>query len=292
MTATPGQGTLPADTQIGRTALRVGDLDSVVRFYTDVIGLTGIDHEPDKATLGVGESPLLVVTQVDASPERARTGAGLFHTAFRVPSRAALGAALSRITERWQLDGASDHGVSEALYLTDPEGNGVEVYHDRPRETWSVTDDGTVSMVTAPLELGAVASAAGTSADAHDPARVPPGTDIGHVHLEVTSLPAFESVYVDGIGFETGMTGPDVRFVGAGGYHHHIAANTWQRRTTPAAGRGLAWFEVLVPDQAATLAIRDRFDALDPDVDTALTERDDGLDVTDADGITVRIRIE
>ena len=283
---------LPAGTHIGRTALRVADLDATTAFYRDVVGLSVLDRDADEAILGADESPLLVLERDDELPDRGRTDAGLFHNAFRVPSRAALGEALSRVQERWRLDGASDHLVSEALYLDDPEGNGVEIYRDRPREEWPIADDGTVRMATDPLDVEEVAAAASGS-DSTDPIdRAPPGTDVGHVHLEATSLSAFEAVYVDGLGFEVGMTGPDVRFVAAGGYHHHLGANTWRGRTTPAAGRGLSWFEVIVPDDAALAAVQERLDRVETadEIDIVVDERDYGIAVTDADGIEVRVR--
>ena len=287
---------LPVGTRIGRAALRVVDLDETTAFYRDVVGLAVLDRDGDEAVLGVDAADrapvsLLVLRRDPDAPERGATDAGLFHTAFRVPSRAALGEALGRVRDRWRLDGASDHLVSEALYLDDPEGNGVEIYRDRPREEWPADDDGTVQMATEPLDLEGVAAAAeGEGTAAAD--RVPADTDVGHVHLEVTSLAAFEAVYVDGIGFEVGMTGPDVRFVAAGGYHHHLGANTWRGRTTPASGRGLAWFEVVVPDDDALDAARARLDAAASggDVEFAVEERDDGVAVTDADGIEIRIR--
>ncbi|GAB7010363.1 VOC family protein [Halorubrum trueperi] len=296
--ASPGR--LPSRTRIGRTALRVADLDETTAFYRDVVGLGVLDRDDDEAALGVDGTPLLVLNRDVDRPERRSTDAGLFHNAFRVPTRAALGDALVRVRDRWRLDGASDHLVSEALYLDDPEGNGVEIYRDRPREEWPIGDDGTVRMATEPLDFERVAAAASDgdrddladSADRTD--RVPPGTDVGHVHLEVTSLSAFEAVHVDGIGFAVGITGPNVRFVAAGGYHHHIGANTWRGRTTPAAGRRLAWFEVIVPDAAALDAVRRRLDAVaaDRDVEFVVDERDDGIAVTDADGIEVRIVTE
>ena len=290
---------LPAGTRIGRAALRVGDLDETTAFYRDVVGLAVLDRDGDEAVLGVGDEELLVLRRDPDAPERGPTDAGLFHTAFRVPSRAALGEALGRVRDRWRLDGASDHLVSEALYLDDPEGNGVEIYRDRSREEWPLADDGTVRMATEPLDLDGVAAAAegAGSADAGGSPpvdRVPSGTDVGHVHLEVTSLSAFEAVYVDGLGFEVGMTGPDVRFVAAGGYHHHLGANTWRGRTRPASGRGLAWFEVVVPDDAALDAVRTRLDAAASDgaVEFAVEEREGGIAVIDGDGIEVRIRAE
>ncbi|EMA61588.1 VOC family protein [Halorubrum kocurii] len=284
---------LPPETRVGRAALRVADLDETTAFYRDAVGLAVLDPGDERTTLGVDGAPLLVLERDPDRPERGRTDAGLFHTAFRVPSRAALGEALARVRDRWRLDGASDHLVSEALYLEDPEGNGVEIYRDRPREEWPVADDGTVRMTTDPLDAQGVAAAAGEGAsEGHVVDRAPSGTDVGHVHLEVTSLSAFETVYVDGLGFEVGMTGPDIRFVAAGGYHHHLGANTWRGRTTPAAGRGLAWFEVVVPGAAAVRAVRDRLEAVaaDGDVEFAVEERADGVAVTDADGNEVRVR--
>ncbi|WP_128904202.1 VOC family protein [Halorubrum amylolyticum] len=304
---------LPAGTRIGRVALRVADIDEMTAFYRDVVGLAVLDRGDDRATLGVEGTPLLVLERDPDRPERGRTDAGLFHAAFRVPSRAALGEALARVRNRWRLDGASDHLVSEALYLDDPEGNGVEIYRDRPREEWPVDDDGTVRMATEPLDVRGVAGAAG---DSDLTERAPPDTDVGHVHLEVTSLSAFEAIYVEGLGFDVGMTGPDVRFVAAGGYHHHLGANTWRGRTTPAAGRGLSWFEVVVPDAAALEAARERLSAVASDgeeiavvdgertsvvdgertsvVDGERTSVVDGgeVAVTDADGIEVRVRTE
>ncbi|WP_280586737.1 VOC family protein [Halorubrum sp. Boch-26] len=282
---------LPAGTRIGRAALRVADLDETTAFYRDVVGLAVLDRDGDEAVLGVEGTPLLVLKRDPDRPERGRTEAGLFHAAFRVPSRAALGDALARVRERWRLDGAADHLVSEALYLDDPEGNGVEIYCDRPREEWPI-DDGTIRMATDPLDVEGVAGAGDSDGGPADHA--PPGTDIGHMHLEVTSLSAFETTYVDGLGFEVGTTGPNVRFVAAGGYHHHLGANTWQGRTTPASGRGLAWFEVVAPDAAALDGVRTRLDAVaaDGDVEFGVDEREDGIVVTDADGIEVRVRTE
>ncbi|WP_256403068.1 VOC family protein [Halorubrum salinum] len=314
MSADDGGGHLH-DARIGRVALRVADLDETTAFYRDVIGLAVLDRDSDETVLGIGETPLLGLRRDPDGPDRSATDAGLFHAAFRVPTRAALGEALARVRDRWRLDGASDHGVSEALYLADPEGNGVEIYRDRPREAWPTAADGSVAMTTEPLDIDAVAAAAETGGDAPTadgdaaaegddgagdgsvPAdRVPPGTDVGHVHLEVASLPAFESAYVDGLGFEVRQSAPDVRFVAADGYHHHVGANTWRGRTTPATGRGLDWFEVVVPDAAALAAVRERLDAVAAaaadETEFAVDETDGGIALTDADGIEVRIRTE
>ncbi|GAA0507210.1 catechol 2,3-dioxygenase [Halorubrum aquaticum] len=273
-----GDRTLPAATCIGRVALRVGDLESTITFYRDVIGLSVLERNDAAATLGAGGTPLLELAADPDAPERGRGDAGLFHTAFRVPSRGALGDALERIRDRWELDGASDHDVSEALYLADPEGNGVEVYRDRPREEWSTVGDGQVRMVTEPLDLEGVAASA-TGED-----RAPADTDVGHVHLEVTSIDAFERFYIAGFGFDLRATYPDARFVAAGGYHHHVGANTWNGRTEPAAGRGIDWYEVVVPDDEARRALRER---LPEDVSESLAGN--GFAVIDPDGIEIRV---
>ncbi|KTG11556.1 glyoxalase [Haloprofundus marisrubri] len=282
MTTRQKTDTLPQGTRIGRTALRASDLGELTAFYRDVVGLSVQQQSESTAVLGVDETPLLVLERDADTPERQRSGAGLYHNAFRVPSRKALGDALTRIRDRWQLSGASDHLVSEALYLRDPEGNGVEIYRDFPREEWPITDEGTVHISTEPLDLESVeAAAAGDD-------RAPPGTDVGHVHLEVTSLDAFEEFYVDTLGFEVQTTVPAAYFVSAGGYHHHIGANTWNQRTSPVGGRGLSWFEVVLPDTETFEAIRNRL----TDAQVAVSERDAGFVVEGPDGIDVRFRAE
>jgi catechol 2,3-dioxygenase len=277
---TSSDAALPADTRVGRVALRVAALDEVTAFYQTVVGLTVFDRGSATTTLGAGDTPMVVLEATPDAPPRRRTGTGLYHVAVRVPSRAALGGALARVRGEWRLDGASDHGVSEALYLADPEGNGVEVYRDRPRDEWPETGDGRVAMATDPLDLDDLASAAG------DDDRVPPGTDVGHVHVEVSSLDAVRSFYVDALGFRVRATVPGALFVAAGDYHHHLGANTWRGRTTPVAGRGLAWVEVVVPTTAALDAVRARL----VDRDVAVTERTAGLSVVDPDGVEVRVR--
>jgi len=259
---------------VGRVALRVTDLDRMVAFYEDVVGLRTLDRADGRAVLGV-DDPLLVLLVAPGRPARGPDETGLFHTAVRVPSRAALGDALDRIEAEWRLDGASDHHVSEALYLSDPEDNGVEVYRDRPCEDWPVDDEGRVGMDTHPLALDPLRDAA---AGAN---RAPSGTDVGHVHLEVAGLDAARSFYVDGLGLRVRQAMPSALFLAFDGYHHHVGCNVWNSRSEPAEGRGLAWMELVVDD---TRAIRAR---LDPD---AVTDRPDGFAVDDPDGITVRVR--
>ncbi|MCF2206419.1 VOC family protein [Halobacterium salinarum] len=272
--------TLPQGTRIGRTALRVGDLEEMTGFYRDVVGLSVLRTADTTSVLGVDDTPLLVLEGTEDTLQRHRSAAGLYHNAFRVPSRAALGDALARIRDQWQLGGASDHWVSEALYLTDPEGNGIEIYRDYPREDWPIADDGRVRISTEPLDLASIEAAATGGSQA------PSGTDVGHVHLEVSSLDAFRDFYVDTLGFEVQTTVPAASFVSAGGYHHHIGANTWNHRSKPVGGRGLSWFEVVLPGTEVLNVIRERIS----DSQYTITARDEGIAVTGPDEIEVRLR--
>jgi catechol 2,3-dioxygenase len=281
MTTQANPDALPRETDIGRTALRVSALEEVIGFYRDIVGLRVLRRSDSSSVLGIENTPLLVLEGDEDVLERHRSGAGLFHNAFRVPSRDALGDALARIREHWQLGGASDHGVSEALYLTDPEGNGIEIYRDHPREDWPRGDDGRVRMGTYHLDLEPLEAAAAGDSD------LPGGTDVGHVHLEVSSLEAFNEFYVDTIGFEIQTETAAACFVAAGGYHHHIGANTWNHRTEPVSGRGLSWFEVVLPHTEALDAIRERI----ADSQYSITETDDGISVTGPDEIEVRFRV-
>ena len=276
-------GDLPADAHVGRTALVVNDLDELLAFYRDVVGLGVVSRDDHRAVLGAGRDELLVLTEDPSARQRARSGAGLYHNAFRVPDRGALGDALRRIRDEWQLGGASDHLVSEALYLTDPEGNGVEIYRDRPQDDWSTTDEGHVQMDTVALDLEALES------DAAGAAGAPSGTDVGHVHLEVSDLDAARECYVDALGMNVRLPwGGAALFVAAGDYHHHVGLNTWHHRSTPRDGRGLDWFEVVVPDEDSLVAARERFEASGE----AVEGLEGGFAVTDPDGIEVRVRTD
>lgn len=276
-------GSLPSESGVGRVALTVTDPDRMAEFYESVVGLSVISNGPNRRSLGVGETALLELISTPDAPERPRTATGLFHHAIRVPSRAALGAALARIEASWQLDGASDHLVSEALYLSDPEDNGVEIYQDRPRADWPIDEHGRVGMTTLPLDLADVRGAINDTR----PDRVPPDTTMGHVHLEVSSIADARAFYVDGIGLGVRQTyGDSALFLAAGEYHHHVGVNAWNARRDPPAGRGLAWFELLVPTDDALSAARDRL--VSGGWDPTPIER--GISVEDPDGIVVRLR--
>jgi len=277
-------GRLPADTAVGRVRLRAADPDELAAFYRDVVGLSVRSDEDDRIRLGAGGTTLVeLLADPDVGP-RPADATGLFHLAIRVPSRAALGAALSRLEDRWHLEGASDHLVSEALYASDPEGNGVEVYRDRPRAEWPTGEEGRVGMETRPLDLDPIRSAAGGA----DRERVPPGTTVGHVHLEGSSIPRARAFYVDALGLSVRQTyGDDALFLAAGDYHHHVGVNVWNGRSAPPSGRGLERFELLVPGDRALGAVRERLEnaGVDPS-----TSSDGGFAVEDPDGIALLLR--
>ena len=202
--------------------------------------------------MGTGDAsdtPVVELVGDPDAPPRPRGTSGLFHLAILVPGRPDLARALQRVAEAgWRLTGASDHLVSEALYLSDPEGNGIELYRDRPREQWPVRD-GVLQMDTLPLDLDGVL---GELRREDASAGMPPGTRIGHVHLNVGDLAAAEAFYSGALGFDVTVRGyPGALFVSAGGYHHHLGLNTWAGEGVPpppSGSRGLREFEIVLPN--------------------------------------------
>ncbi|MGE0865866.1 MAG: VOC family protein [Vicinamibacterales bacterium] len=217
---------LPADAHIASVSLTVADLDRSVAFYRDTLGFQETARHQRTALLSAGDGPALVELHErrDAVPKPRRT-TGLFHFAVLVPSRAALGRSLRRLADRqWPLSGVADHLVSEALYLNDPDGLGIEIYRDRPRDTWR-TANGELAMATDPLDVQSVADEPGAEAPWQG---LDAGTMIGHVHLHVSQLHEGEAFYCGQIGFEPVVRRyPGALFVSAGGYHHHLGMNTW-----------------------------------------------------------------
>ncbi len=232
----------------GPVALDVVDLDGVRRFYRDALGLQQRDAGEGVVRLGTEERDLVVLHQVeDASP--APRSAGLFHLAILYPGRAELAEALLRLARAGErLDGASDHLVSEALYLHDPEGNGIELYRDRPRDEWRHEPNGQVEMATIALDLQDLLGAARSDAPE---AAIPTEAIVGHVHLQVADLAATRAFYVDLLGFDVATDGyPDALFLATGGYHHHVGTNVWRSRGRAAVpgARGLRHATLLYRD--------------------------------------------
>ncbi|MBV8733260.1 MAG: VOC family protein [Solirubrobacterales bacterium] len=239
-------------TTMGTVCLTASDLDRSQTFYEQTLGLRA--SRPDDATvvLSAPGGPALVELHGDPSARPLeRRATGLFHMAVLVPSRVELARSLWRLAvRRWPLDGASDHLVSEALYLSDPDGNGIEIYRDRPRTEWP-RDGDQLRMSTLALDLdsllGELRDATGLQASA------PRGTRIGHVHLQVSDLAQAEAFYHGVLGFDVTVRGyPGALFVSAGGYHHHIGLNTWHSAgaaPSPAGAVGLRSFTIALPDQ-------------------------------------------
>jgi catechol 2,3-dioxygenase len=253
-------------TAIGAVSLTVSDLARSRAFYERVIGLTA--HERPDGGIGLGvtappDAPDLVRIYGDRSaPLPRRRATGLFHLAILLPARGDLAQALRRLVRaRWPLDGASDHLVSEALYLSDPDGNGIEIYRDRPRDQWRYVD-GALQMATLPLDLDKVVASGGTS---EIDAGVPTETTIGHVHLQVAELERIEAFYADVIGLDVIVRSyPGALFMSAGGYHHHLGLNTWHSAggsPSPAGAIGLRDYELVLRSAADRDAIVERAEA-------------------------------
>ena len=283
-------GSIDPGTSMGPVRLTVADPDGVRDFYRDAIGLSELQPEDGIVRLGTdgdsGEAIVELIGDPDAPP-RPRGTSGLFHLAILVPSRADLARALQRVAEAgWRLSGASDHLVSEALYLSDPEGNGIELYRDRPREEWPVRD-GVLQMDTLPLDLDGVL---GELRREDAESGMPDGTRIGHVHLNVGDLAAAEAFYSGALGFDVTVRGyPGALFVSAGGYHHHLGLNTWAGEGAPPApegSRGLRQFEIVLPSGESLAAEEDRLReaGFEPEEDEG------GVRATDPSGNRVLLR--
>lgn len=235
-----------APTHIGRIGLVARDAAALSRYYQEVVGLRELSNAAGPVTLGAGDRPLMEIEQSAAVRPDDPRSAGLYHTAFLLPSRADLGRWIKHAVEkRIRIDGASDHLVSEALYLTDPEGNGIEIYIDRPADSWD-WDGKSVRMATDPMDAEAVVASAEGAAAWNG---VPENSIIGHVHLRVGDVRAAEEFWNTEAGFDTMLNyGGQAVFLSTGGYHHHIGANSWQSR---GAGprepdrTGLKWVELL-----------------------------------------------
>ena len=278
---------LPADAAIGAVHLIVRDLERSVDFYERTIGFERTGSEGGIESLGAGDSTLLVLHGEPEAPPRPPRTAGLFHFAILVPSRLELGRSLTRLAANgWRLTGASDHLVSEAVYLNDPDGIGIEIYRDRPREEWE-HDGEQIRMATLPLHLDSILAELGGPDDATE--KVADGTRIGHVHLNAASLGDSERFYCDAIGFDVTVRGyPGALFVSAGGYHHHLGLNTWNGEGVPpppAGAIGLERYEVLVPDRDALSAATGRL----AESGIAVEDVSGGVTAVDPSGVKVSL---
>lgn len=252
---------------IGRAHLVVRDLETMTRFYEQALGLKRIDHGPSGVDLGAGERVLLTLTtRSDAAPAP-RNAAGLFHNAFLMPDRTELAHWLAHAAHLGlQFEGASDHLVSEAIYLSDPEGNGIEVYRDRQPTEWTFHPDGTVAMDTRRLDLQALYD----SAPKTPWAGMAPGAALGHVHLQVGNVPEADRFYEGVLGLKKMAVYPGASFYGSGNYHHHVAANVWNSRNAAARTgpmTGLEGYELAFNDREVLDGVLTTLESLEIRVD-------------------------
>ncbi|MDM7891373.1 VOC family protein [Curtobacterium caseinilyticum] len=281
------QDLLAADTGMGAVTLRVADLDTMEAYYRDGVGLTVLTEAGGIAVLGRGTTPIVVLEHAPAMRHAAPHEAGLFHTAILFDSQADLAAALYSVATKYPrtFTGSADHLVSNAFYFTDPEGNGVELYWDRDRTEWSWTH-GMVDMATIYVDPNAFVQEHLTQ-DALSLAPSRPGR-VGHVHLSVGDVATAKAFYVDRLGFATtAAMGDQALFVSAGGYHHHMAMNTWNSRGAgrrqQALGLGLVRIEVPGAEDLGALVSRMH--------DTGVQTADDGRTVAFEDPWANRIEV-
>jgi catechol 2,3-dioxygenase len=293
--ATPGSygrpprgSRLPNGTSVGAVRLQVADLDRSVRFYQEVLGLRVAAQAMGMAALAVsGDDEVLIhlVEHRGVQPVGRRARLGLFHFAILLPDRAALARLVRHLSQTGARLGAGDHLVSEAFYLSDPDGLGIEVYADRPREAWRRVGR-ELKMATDPVDVPGLLAAA----DEVPWTGMPAGTVMGHVHLHVGDLERAAAFYADGLGFDTTTWSyPGALFFGAGGYHHHVGVNTWAGAAAPSAGADdaqlLEW-TLTVPDAEAVAAV---FAGLEAAGHPAEQRPSDAIAARDPWGTAVRI---
>lgn len=266
---------------VGQSHLVVTDLPLVSGFYQTMLGLKVIEKSASGEVLGVAGKPLLSLTTDKAVKRAPQNAAGLFHTAFLLPNRVELARWLRHAAyNNVQLQGASDHLVSEAIYLGDPEGNGIEIYADRSHDEWTFHPDGMVEMATLGLNLQALYESA--PQDRWD--GMVEGSAIGHIHLQVGNIPEADAFYRDVLGLKIMARYPGASFFATGSYHHHVAANIWNSRGAAARSEhmtGLSDYTLHFNDRAALDAAVAKLETLEIRHD----KRDGGVSLTDPWGI-------
>lgn len=275
---------------LGTVTLNVKDLDMMTRYYEELIGLDVLNQTDTVSELGIKADgqPLLKLVKVEATSQQTMK-AGLFHTAFLLPSRKDLGNLVySFIKREIPIGGASDHGYSEAIYLQDPENNGIEIYRDKDKSEWDVQENGRIKGITVEMDADGVLA----SRDEGQVDKMPSGTLIGHVHLSVSDLEQNQEFYMDvlGLGLKD-MFGDQARFLAAGDYHHHIGSNTW-RGALPKRDEtdlGLRAYSFVLPTAAALEELRDNIIKLGiPLVD----DTQEAISLVDPNGVKVVLEVK
>ncbi len=273
------------DLRIHSVRLAVSDLPRSVDFYERILGLPLLSNDDETAWLGADrEHPALRLTRLQSPTPAPSSATGLFHVAWLHPSRESLAATVRRVAAGgWPFEGASDHGVSEALYLSDPDGLGIEIYVDRPRERWERPPSGHgVRMHTLALDVEDLLA----QAPEEPSAAMPAGSGIGHVHLKVADVGRANAFYRDALGFEEQAQLPSAAFLSAGGYHHHVGLNSWQSRQgapAPDSAPGLLRVDFALPSPGALAELERRLpDSLERA--DGESEDDESISVRDPDG--------
>jgi catechol 2,3-dioxygenase len=252
---------LPDGLELGAARLIVTDLDRSIEYYEQVIGLVVLERADDEVILGTPDGTHVLELELREGARRAGRHAGLYHVALLYPSREELARVVTRIAaSRTMIDGASDHGTHEAIYLPDPDGNGLELAADRPRDTWPNLAD-IEEIRPRPLDMQALLA---TIAGEEPLLPAADGLVVGHLHVHVGDIAEARAFYVDVVGFEL-VTSLDVAaFVSAGGYHHHLAFNTWKGvgvGPAPDDAVGLRFWSATLPTAADVVELEQRLEA-------------------------------
>lgn len=278
--------------RIAHAQFKVADLARMLPFYRDLLGLKVREAPNSRAELApssLGPPLLTLVEHPTARPVPAYS-TGLYHLALRFPHRKSLATTLLRLLSAgWPLQGASDHLVSEAIYLVDPEGNGLELYRDRPRAEWPRRGE-RIQMATLPLDLNALLEEA--DKEAAKISQIHPQMDIGHIHLQVSDLASTAAFYQDLVGFEIMAEMPSALFLAAGGYHHHLGANIWQSRNAPRPepdNTGLHSYAIEIPENTGWLHLFERLSASGATLQALEREDRVGFVLEDQDGNLIEV---
>lgn len=280
---------LPADTHLGNVHLTVASMELSLKFYTQAIGLELLEQNGSTSRLGAaGQEPLVVLTENPGVQPKPPQTVGLYHYALLLPTRADLARFFLHIRELdYPLVGAADHLVSEAIYLQDPDGHGIEVYADRPRETWP-RQNGALKMATHALDVEDLIASIGDDVDWK---RIPLATRLGHIHLHVAHLEPATEFYKDVLGFDLVLLyGPQAAFLSVGGYHHHIGLNTWAgvgAPRPPEDAAALRYVTLTLPEEEYSKRLQERL----ADHDAPIKEEPEGIVTEDPSGNAILIQV-